>query len=160
MLEIEYDYKHHRDYVAASNEEQLHWLIADVTAACQVALSNRPYSRITAVGKSLGTLGVAHLLTQEYIPASAEAIWLTPVLGYEPLMQQIQEWRGRSLFVIGTSDPYYDLAHLSHVATATGGEILVIEGADHSMEIEGDIYASLHALERVMHRAEEFLHGS
>ena len=158
VLEIEYAYKQRPDFAAASEEERANWLIGDVTSACQVALDNRSYSRITIVAKSLGTLAQLHLLTQVAIPASAEAVWLTPVLGYGPFMRQIERWRGRSLFVIGTRDPYYDPALLSRVATATGGETLVIEGADHSMEIEGDIYASLSALEQVIRRIESFLH--
>jgi hypothetical protein len=52
--------------------------------------------------------------------------------------------------VIGTADPHYDETHLEEIQRATKGEVLVIEGGDHSLEIDGDVLKSLRAIERVM----------
>jgi predicted alpha/beta-hydrolase family hydrolase len=163
VLGIDYSYSNRPDYAAASSEEQMHWLIADVTSACRVALGNRNYSRVTLAAKSLGTMVAAYLLTQDFLPADTQTIWFTPVLGHEAFTQQVEQLRSRrrpSLIVIGTGDPYYDPDRLAHFAAATGGETLVIEGADHSMEMKGDLYASLDAMEQVMRGVETFLRGA
>jgi hypothetical protein len=163
VLGIDYSYSNRPDYAAASEGEKMRWLMADVTSACRAALGNRNYSRVTLAAKSLGTMVAAHLLTQEILPAGTDTIWLTPVLGHEAFTQQVERLRdrqGRSLIVIGTRDPYYNPDQLAQLADATGGETLVVEGADHSMEIKGDLYASLDAMEQVMRGVEAFLRGS
>jgi len=55
-----------------------------------------------------------------------------------------------ALFVIGTADRQYKPDLLAQVESATGGETLVIPGADHSLEIPGDVPASLQAMERIV----------
>ena len=65
--------------------------------------------------------------------------------------------RPRSLFVIGTADQHYQPALLDEVCATTGGERLVAEGANHSLEIPGDVGASLAILERVVRGVAAFL---
>jgi hypothetical protein len=159
LLRVEYAYNKNEQYGAASQAEQGQWLDADVTAAYRAAVAQRPYERITLVGKSLGTLAMSHLLATEDGLAGATAVWLTPLLRFEQPRRQIARWGrgGRSLFVIGSADPYYDAAGLAEVEQATGGQSLVIEGADHSLEISGDTARSLEALQRVIQAIQEFI---
>ena len=159
VLRVEYAYNTNATYKALSQAEQGEWLNADVTAAYQAAAARRPYERITLVGKSLGTLAMSHLLTTEEGLSGATAVWLTPLLRFEQPRRQIARWGqgGRSLFVIGSADPYYDAAGLSEVEQATSGQSLVIENADHSLEIPGDMARSLEALQRVMLSIESFI---
>lgn len=160
VLAFEYNYSRNEAYKSAPEEEQGRWTMADVTAACRVALAQRSYSRITVVGKSLGTIAAAFLLTENPAFTDAEAVLLTPVLRFGPFMRQVVRRQGRYLYVIGTADPHYDPALLLQVTQATGGERLVIEGADHSMEIAGDLSASLRALGRVVRSIEGFIRGA
>ena len=159
VLRVEYAYHKDSAYKALAPAEQGAWLNADVAAAYHAAAPRRPYERVTLVGKSLGTLAMGHLLTSDVGPAGATAVWLTPLLRFEQARGQIARWgrSGRSLFVIGSADPYYDAAGLAEVEQATGGESLVIEGADHSLEIPGDMARSLEALQQVMRALERFL---
>ena len=79
------------------------------------------------------------------------------MLRSDALREQIKEWGQRSLFVIGTADPYYDDAFLNEIQKATGSEILIIEGVDRCMEIEGDLQASLRAMEMIIRAIQEFV---
>jgi hypothetical protein len=65
--------------------------------------------------------------------------------------------RHRALFVIGTSDPEYDQAKLAEVEQATGGESIVIDGADHSLEIGGDVVLAIRAMQRMVEGIQQYL---
>jgi fermentation-respiration switch protein FrsA (DUF1100 family) len=78
------------------------------------------------------------------------AVWLTPLLATERLRQQISQYGGPSLFVIGTADPQFDPAVLEQMQVATTGEAVIVKNADHGMDIPGDPIASVRAVERVV----------
>ncbi len=159
VLWVEYAYDQRPDFRALAEVERERWFITDVAAACHTALAQRPYRQVTIVGKSLGTLAMGHLLTADPQLAGAQAIWLTPLLRNERLRAQIGLCKGRSLFVIGSADAHYDPAALDDIRSATGSEIVVIDGADHSLEVEGDLWRSLQALEQVLRAIQAFLSG-
>lgn len=97
--------------------------------------------QLLLVGKSLGSLAV---------PLAAErallGIWLTPLLANQPELRDILTVLPPSLLVAGTADPSWD----ETAAAASGHEVCEVEGADHSIEIDGDALASLDALGRVL----------
>ncbi len=133
---------------------------ADAAAACRTALSKRPYRRLTLVGKSLGTLAMASLLALSGLPERIDAVWLTPVLAalVDPrLLAQLAAARPRSLIAIGTSDPFFDEARLAQWRAAIGAEEVVVTGADHALEIPGDVVASVQELERLIRAMRTFL---
>ena len=107
--------------------------------------------------KSIGTLALGHLLTTDVRLAQARVIWLTPLLKNDRLRVQIQQCRQRSLFVIRSADPHYDRAYLAETQAATHCEMVIIDGAGHSLEIKDDVFRSLQALERMMHAVQAFL---
>ncbi|MBN1995610.1 MAG: hypothetical protein JW953_23175 [Anaerolineae bacterium] len=155
VLRVEYAY--HEDFSALPPAEQMQWLLADVGAAYQTGIAQRSYRQITVVGKSLGTLAMGHLLTAQILPAPVKAIWLTPLVKFDVLHQQIRQFGGTSLFVIGTADPHYDADVLAEIQAATGGQVVAIEGADHGMNIGVEVLPSIRALEKVMQAIEVFL---
>ncbi len=79
VLQVEYDYGRQPDYRALDANARLRWLRADVAAAWQAAVAQRPYRRFTAVGKSLGTRALPELLAAEPRLQDAQTIWFTPV---------------------------------------------------------------------------------
>src|SRR5439155_18580695 len=139
VLGVEYTYGRQPRFQALPDVEQDQWFRADVSAVFDAALAQRNYERVTLVGKSIGTLAVGDLLTTKTRLPRPECVWLTPLLGNERLCAQIKQVRHRALFVIGTSDPEYDQAKLAEMERATGGESIIIDGADHSLEIGGDV---------------------
>lgn len=157
VLRLEYEYNRREDFMALKGNERKQWLITDVTNACQTVLRERSYREITLIGKSIGTRAMGHLITTNDQFRSARVIWLTPLLGNERLRSQICKGGRHSLIVIGTNDHQYDQNHLEEVKKATGGESLIIDGADHSLEIKGSVMQSLKALERVISTIQAFL---
>lgn len=157
VLRIETMYLRERGFDTLAPADKARWVFEDATAACRAALAQRPYQRMTLVGKSLGTLAMAHILTTEEALPQAEAVWLTPLLWNDRLRAQILEAKPRSLFAAGTGDSHYNAGYLAELKEATEGETVVIEGANHSLEIEGDVLQSLHGLERVVRAVVTFL---
>jgi hypothetical protein len=157
VLLVGYNYSQQPDFRSASVDDRDLWLRTDTIAAYKAALAQGDYERVTLVGKSIGTRAMGQLFaSQERLP-SPQCVWLTPILGNEHLCAQIRERPHRPLFVAGTADSHYVPAKLAEVQQATGGETLVIENADHSLEISGDIVESIRVLERIMVEIEKFL---
>jgi predicted alpha/beta-hydrolase family hydrolase len=157
VLGLEYGYSRRKDFMGLAGEERKKWLLTDVTNACRTMFKRGSYQKITLIGKSLGTRAMGHLLATEDQLRDANAIWLTPVLRSESLCRQIKEWGRRSLIVMGTVDPHYNQALLDEIQGATDSEILIIEGADHSLEIGGNVLQSLEAMQRVVRAIQAFV---
>jgi len=157
VLWVEYNYIRRPDYRALSDAEQKQWLFTDVTAACQAALAQRSYQQVTLVGKSLGTVAMSHLLANDARFAQSRLVWLTPVLRNDEVRVQIQHSGSRALIAIGTADPFYDPAYLADLQAAAKSEVVVVDRADHSLEIAGDVQQSLQILERVTRAIEAFV---
>jgi predicted alpha/beta-hydrolase family hydrolase len=157
VLRVEYAYNTHPEFQTLSEMEQNQWLLADTTAAWRAGLGQQTYDRVVLIGKSLGTLAMGHLLTMADPPPNVGAVWLTPLLAEERLRQQISQYGGPSLFVIGTADPHFDPVVLEKMQVATIGEAVVVRNADHGMDIPGDPIASVRAVERVVEALGRFL---
>lgn len=157
ILNVDYDYYRKPAFSKVSGVERSQWLFADATAALEAGLAQRPYERVVLVGKSLGTLAMGHLITTDAQLVQSPCIWLTPLVRNATLRQQIAQARPRSLFVIGTADSHYDPADFTEVVEATRGQSLVIEGANHSLEVVGSVSESLRAMAQVVQAVEIFL---
>jgi predicted alpha/beta-hydrolase family hydrolase len=157
VLRVEYAYTKRPEFQRLPAQERARWLFTDATAAYRAGLTQRDYTGMAMVGKSLGTLAMGHLLTMEEPAMPMRAVWLTPLLGQERLRQQIVRFAGPSLFVIGTADSHYDPALLEDMRLATSGETVVIDGADHGVDIAGDPVASVRALGRIVEAMAGFL---
>jgi pimeloyl-ACP methyl ester carboxylesterase len=157
VLRVETLYVKRPEFDGLAPAEKARWVFTDATAACCAVLAQRAYQKITLVGKSLGTLAMGYLFTNEDALTQAQAIWLTPLLWNNMLRAQIQQAKPRSLFAVGTADSHYNPTYLAEVKAATGGETVIIHGGNHSLEVEGDVLTSLQALEQVMRAVQKFL---
>jgi hypothetical protein len=155
VLRVEYAYPK-TDFRQRSQQEQADRLSADVRAACAAGMARRDYKKITLVGKSLGTVAMAHLLGDPRFAAAA-CVWSTPVLASDWMCAQIRRHRPRSLFIIGTADDFYNPALLAELVDATKGKALVLEHVHHGLEIEGDLPGTLAALNRIVDAMREFI---
>ncbi len=151
------DYSLRPAFSTYTQEEVMACVAADTLAASQAMWKERAYERVTLIGKSLGTLAMGSLL--EAIPSElqTQAIWLTPLLSHPSLGKRIRQRPVRSLFIIGTADPWYDADELTALAQVTGGETLVIPEAGHLLEVPDGPIASLQVMERVVRAIQEFL---
>jgi hypothetical protein len=152
------DYRYHqrpgvRDLPEADQDRRL---LADAGAALGAALAQRPYRELTLVGKSLGTLAMAHLLGEEPAVERVRAVWLTPLLRVAAVREQARRLGPASLLAIGTADPHHDAGVLAE-ARAAGCGVVALEGADHGLDIPGDAVASVRAVEQVVRALATFL---
>ena len=74
-LLVEYDYRGREDFRMPRDRERDSWFFDDVAAACAAGLGQRPYSGVTLVGKSLGTLAMGYLLTEDARLSRARCVW-------------------------------------------------------------------------------------
>lgn len=157
VLRVETTYNRLPKYATASQEEQDRWLQADSLAAFKLAFSQRSYEAVTLLGKSIGTLAVSHLINTLPRLPNLQCIWLTPLLRLEALCQRITKVKHRALFIIGSADPQYDPVRLEELRLSTGGETIVAQDGEHSLEVRGDLPASLRLLAQVMEGIQRFL---
>jgi hypothetical protein len=73
------------------------------------------------------------------------------------LRSRIEQIHPHSLFIIGTADKFYKPDILKHLENVTKGRAVVIEGANHGLEIPDDISKSLMALNQIVQALQEFL---
>jgi len=125
--------------------------------AVRRVLRERDYGRIALVGKSIGTGVVAHLCLEEPRCPRARTVYLTPTLEvplFDPLFARTSQ---PALLAMGTADPFYSQAALDRLREQRSFELCLIDGADHSLVIPGDLDASLAALRKVTVEAAAFI---
>ena len=113
--------------------------------------------KLAGVGKSLGTVAMSHLLATDARFAQSRQVWLTPVLRNDEVRAQIRRSGPRALVAIGTADPFYDPAYLGDLQAAAKSRVVVVDGADHGLEIAGNVWQSLQILERVTRAIQAFV---
>jgi pimeloyl-ACP methyl ester carboxylesterase len=79
------------------------------------------------------------------------------VLRNDEVRAQIRRSGPRALVAIGTADPYYDPAYLADLQAVVKSEVVVVDGADHGLEIAGNVRQSLQILQRVTHAIQAFV---
>jgi predicted alpha/beta-hydrolase family hydrolase len=157
VLQVNYNYID--AFRGLDSAEQHRWLAADSDAAYRTFIALRSYTHLTVVGKSLGTLAMAHLFATHDFSTPPTALWLTPVLTSAAVREQITAFAGPSLIVIGTADSFYDPDLLAAIGETSTRRFAIIEGADHGMNVNNDVFQSLQALEQTLHAIADFLNG-
>jgi hypothetical protein len=155
VLQLRRDYAS-QEFASASREEQAGSLMSDCQVLLEAGRSQKNYAGYILVGKSLGTIGLAYLLSR-LAGETVAAIWLTPLLQQPRLVQAAANASAPGLFIAGSDDPIYDKQALARIRQATGAESMIVQGADHSMEIPGDMIRSLFVMQKVMQGIADFL---
>jgi len=132
-------------------------LLQECRSALETVLAGRTYPRLGLAGKSLGAGVVAYLCQSEPSLTEARAIFFSPALGtplFDPILAQIHH---PSYVAIGTQDRFYDPEILDTLRTSRPFELTVIEGADHSMDVSGDLGTSIEAVKKIVSEVVDFL---
>jgi hypothetical protein len=155
LLRVEYRY-YQTDYLSQSESDQNQRISEDVFAVCNACLAFRSYTKITLIGKSLGTRAMGFLLEDKRFQ-KADCVWSTPPLTTEWLCSRIEQIRPRSLFIFGTADDYYKPEVLQRLVKVTSGQAVIIEGANHGLGVPESIPRSLQGLGQIVQGFQEFL---
>jgi hypothetical protein len=118
-------------------------------AVLSAVMHEHRYTRLVLVGKSLGTPAMARLMLERDVQPAA-CVWLTPILSNRQVVEAAARPVPKSLYIIGTADSLYDESVLQAVIDASKGHALVVENANHSLEIEGDVRATLAVASRLL----------
>lgn len=157
VVQVKYDYTEKTMGKSVSLPEKVALLQKDVTKIASVALEQGKHQRLTVIGKSLGTLGIACLLEAGFPVKPQTCIFLTPILQQmEPALDLIRQC-SNTFYVIGTIDPYYDPGLIVKFRTTQPDNFLIIEGVNHSLELPGDAIHSLAVLDNIVRRLNMFI---
>ncbi len=151
----------HSDYTTsifqtASRQNQAAWLATDAQAALRAGRQQDEYRQLVLIGKSIGTLALANLAVSD-LDLPALAIWLTPLLAQEWLVAAAASSELPGLFVASKTDPTFDAHGLEKIQKQATAEALLFEGANHSLEISGDVLQSLEIMRQVLQGLRAFL---
>lgn len=138
-------------------EDGLDGLLAECRSAASVAFGARDYPRLGLVGKSLGAAVVAQLCANVPEFRQARAGYLTPALGtpfFDPLFLETKQ---PAYVAVGTADRFYSLEALESLRDRKDFELALVEGADHSMNVSGDLGASTESVRQVVDGLMAFL---
>jgi hypothetical protein len=121
-------------------------------------IANVQPTRLTLLAKSLGCEVIARM-DREVVPSDCDVavVWATPVFGLPAVRIGAIGKHWRSLVVSGDADPYYDAAGTAAVLDAVDGDALIIPGADHSLEVDGDVLATVDGFRRLAEVVLRFL---
>ncbi len=157
VLSVDYQYFNNPDFESLKHDEQTRWLYNDVESAYETAVDEVESHLEILVGKSLGTIAIGHVLDKYPESTVNKVIWHTPLILMPEVVQKIEKHRPESLFVIGTADPHYDESVLARLVEATSGEAVVVDDANHAMEVPGGVSDSLWVMKKVVDSIGEFV---
>ncbi|HET9058584.1 MAG TPA: hypothetical protein VFN61_01585 [Acidimicrobiales bacterium] len=84
------------------------------------------------------------------------AVWVTPLISEDPFYAALASKSWPSLVVAGSADPSHHPARQDQLGRRAGWRSLVVEGADHSLEVAGDVKATVAGLARVVEAVLDF----
>ncbi len=120
-----------------------------------------PNGNFSFLGKSIGTQALC-LISAEASKISfdfdkSKFVWLTPIWKREEYLQEMKIFKHKSLFIIGDNDSHYSDSSHQKIKTNPNAEVLVIAGADHSMDNDSSVEETFKIHREVFDRICDFL---
>ncbi len=153
VLNVDYDYRFH-----PPKDKRKDYLYTDIVNSMNSVASNK-YSRMVIIAKSIGTRGLAYVLEENnknIFCNDTKIIWLTPGWDCDLTYKAMKKSRFPGLFVIGNLDPFYSNEKVAELRTL-GNEVLVIDGADHGMDIVDSVEDSIDCMKTIQKRIQTLL---
>lgn len=134
-------------------------MVEDISPILLGILQEKSYREILLLGKSIGTVPIVEEFTRMEELENSKAVLLTPLLNYKSFIEKLMNTGQKSLIVIGNSDYHYEqdkIKMLKEKMLKT--EMTIIEGANHSLEIEsGNTFKNLEILSTVLKQIEKLI---
>jgi len=125
-------------------------ILEEGTAAAREAMNRRAYPRLAFVGKSLGSIVLVQLCSSGVVPDKAFVAYLTPPIGSPQFDSAFAATRQPAYIAIGTDDSFYNEPALGELQARRPVLVRAVKGADHGMDVAGDLAASLRAVGQVV----------
>jgi len=107
-------------------------------------------SQVLVAGKSLGSLAMPYALER-----GLPGIWLTPVLTEPALAAAARDLGKDHLMIGGTADRVWN----PEVAASGAAKVLEVPDADHALQVDGDLQATLAAITAATRAVDDFARG-
>lgn len=161
ILHINYNFIKSKHFVKLKKLEQEQWMYEDVWAVVSEVLRNTRYDKCYLLSKSIGTIPMAIEWTKRNFINHSIGIWLTPLLKEDLVFDTLLKTNIPSLCIIGDQDQHYLQERISLLKSNKLISTLVIQNANHSLEVNGDIAATIEAMKVIINRIQGFVsvHG-
>jgi hypothetical protein len=140
-----------------SKIEQAQWMYYDVKGVVNDILKNTNYEQCFLLSKSIGSIPMAMEWKQRNFIHNPVGIWLTPLLKEDQVFDTLLKTDIPSICVIGDQDQHYIEERISLLENKSLISMLIIPNANHSLEVDGDILATIEAMKVIMKRMHEFI---
>ena len=150
LVNYQYRNKHYADFNEISEAIKL-----DVKTVIDDVLTNKTYENFYLIGKSLGTIAMSYELKKERFK-SAKAIWLTPLIQRNDVLDAMVSSENKSLCVIGDKDSCYSEERFSKVLENPNITSMLIPNVNHSLEYNENPVESIDVLKSVIAEIEQF----
>lgn len=154
VLQINYQYNH-KIYQHYSNDQLTKAIKWDVKTILNIVLENSLYENFYLIGKSLGTIAMCSELDRELFK-QAKAIWLTPLIHREDVLNSIANSKNEGLCIIGDQDGCYSEEAYSKILENSNITTKLIANVNHSLEYEYETVASIDVMKKVIAVIEKF----
>ena len=125
-------------------------ILEEGKSAIREAMNRKAYPRLAFVGKSLGSIVLVQLCSDGVVPDKALVAHLTPPIGSPQFDSAFASTRQPTYLAIGKEDSFYSEPALADLQAHRPVVIRAVEGADHGMDVAGDLPASLRAVGQVV----------
>lgn len=148
VLEIEYGYQVSRS--TFNPEKEFHIMLKETFELIDSNIE-KDYKEILIIGKSIGTC-IQVLLNNHLKCKNITNIYLSPI--DKTVELGITE---NSLVITGLADPLFTSESLSKLNTIKGINLVTIDNANHSLNIQGDVFKSIDTLKYVLEKIKNFI---
>ena len=152
ILLVNYQYKNkvYADFTEISEAIKL-----DVRTVFDDVLSNKTYENFYLIGKSLGTIAMGSELNRGRFK-NAKAIWLTPLIQRDDVLDAMVKSKNKGLCIIGDKDSCYSEERYSKILENPNITSKLIPNVNHNLEYDENIVESIDLLKSVIVEIEQF----
>lgn len=150
VLHINYTYN--RQELSELHEEDF---TRDVQLVIDHAIKNKNYNNYYIVAKSVGTIALSNLLNHTMFK-EAKVVWLTPLLQKDVVFNAMVNSDHKGLCMIGDKDSCFIVERFESLKNNPNLLLKVINGGNHSLELDEDPIKSIDLLKSVMIDISEF----
>lgn len=150
ILHINYQYS--KEEMTALKEETF---TEQVQSVIEKVLSDNNYEKLYLIAKSIGTIPLSYLIKNPLFK-HAKLIWFTPLLQRDDVYKALNQSSNKSICFIGSDDPCYVAERFDTIKKNSNLIAHVIEGVNHSLEFDKNIFTSIDVLKTVMKEISSF----
>ena len=138
---------------AFNKDTQAHIIIDESIKVFNKALEevNKKYKEVLLIGKSIGTVLQIYMQKEINKDVKIKNIYLTPI------EKTFELGICSSLVVTGTNDTWISKESVNSIREINDVKLLIIEGANHSLNIDGDILKTVDVMKTVINAEKEYI---